>query len=93
MGLQGQQGWLTIAIYFGVFLGVFYFFIIMPRKKQEKKHKETLESLKRGDRVVTIGGLRGEIAKIKEDVVLIKINDSTEIEFLKNAIAYKVEDK
>jgi preprotein translocase subunit YajC len=93
MGLQGQQGWLTIAIYFGVFLGVFYFFIIIPRKKQEKKHKETLESLKRGDRVVTIGGLRGEIAKIKEDVVLIKINDSTEIEFLKNAIAYKVEDK
>ncbi len=93
MGIQGQQGWLTIAIYFGVFLGIFYFFIIMPRKKQEKKHKEILASIKRGDRVVTIGGLRGAIAKINEDTVLIKINDSTEIEFLKNAIAYKVEDK
>jgi len=92
--MAAQQGsWLTIAIYFGGFLGIFYFLIIMPRKKQEKKHKATLASLKRGDRVVTIGGLRGEISKIKEDIVLIKINDSTEIEFLKNAIAYKVEDK
>jgi len=93
MGLQGQQSWITIAGYFAFILGVFYFFIIMPRKKQEKKHNEILATLKRGDRVVTIGGLRGEIAKIKEDAVLIKINDSTEIEFLKNAIAYKVEDK
>jgi preprotein translocase subunit YajC len=92
MGAQ-QQGWLTIAIYFGVFLAVFYVFIIMPRKKQEKKHKEILDGLKRGDKVVTIGGLRGEIAKVKEDTVVIKANDSTELEFVKNSVAYKVEDK
>ncbi|MDD3365585.1 MAG: preprotein translocase subunit YajC [Syntrophomonas sp.] len=92
MGAQ-QGSWLTIAIYFGVFLGIFYFFIILPRKKQDKKHKELLANIKRGDLVVTIGGIRGEIAKIKEDTVLIKTNDSTEIEFIKNAIAYKVEDK
>ncbi|PKM76746.1 MAG: preprotein translocase subunit YajC [Firmicutes bacterium HGW-Firmicutes-15] len=91
MGAQGQ--WLTILIYFGVFLGTFYFFIIMPRRKQDKKHKELLANVKRGDLVVTIGGMRGQIAKIKDETVLIKINDSTEIEFLKTAIAYKVEDK
>lgn len=92
MGAQ-QQSWLTIAIYFGFFLVVFYGFIILPRKKQEKKHKEILANLKRGDKVVTIGGMRGEIAKVKEDTVMIKINDSTELEFIKNAVAYKVEDK
>ena len=92
MGAE-QQGWLTIAIYFGVFAGIFYFFIILPRKKQDKKHKELMANLKRGDLVVTIGGVRGPISKIKEDSVLIKINDSTEIEFLKSAIAYKAEDK
>lgn len=92
MGAQ-QQGWLTFAIYFGIFLVFFYMFIIMPRKKQEKKHKEVLESLKRGDKVVTIGGIRGEITKVKEDVVLIKTTESTEIEFVKHAVAYKVEEK
>jgi len=92
MGAQ-QQGWLTIAIYFGVFLAVFYIFIILPRKKQEKKHKEVMDSLKRGDKVVTIGGMHGEVAKVKEDTVVIKANDSTELEFVKNAVAYKVEDK
>jgi preprotein translocase subunit YajC len=92
MGAQ-QQGWLTIAVYFGVFLGIFYFFILMPRKKQEKKHKELLATMKRGDVVVTIGGIRGEITKIKENTVLVKTNNSAEIEFLKSAIAYQFEDK
>ena len=92
MGAQ-QQSWLTIAIYFGFFLVVFYGFIILPRKKQEKKHKEVLASLKRGDKIVTIGGMRGEIAKVKEDSFVIKANDTTELEFIKNAVAYKVEDK
>lgn len=87
---QGQQGWLTMAIYFGVFLAVFYFFIIMPRKKQEKKHADLLSNLKRGDRVVTIGGLRGEVARVKDDTVSIKVNDNSELEFIKKAIAYKV---
>ena len=87
---QGQQGWLTMAIYFGVFVAVFYFFIIMPRKKQEKKHASLLSDLKRGDKVVTIGGLRGEVAKVKDDTVLIKVNDNSELEFIKKAIAYKV---
>jgi len=88
-----QQGWLTAAIYLGVFMAIFYVFIIMPRKKQEKKHKEVMDSLKRGEKVVTIGGLKGEIAKVKEDTVLIKINESTELEFIKNAVAYKDGDK
>ena len=92
MGAQ-QQSWLTIAIYFGFFLLVFYGFIILPRKKQEKKHKEVIANLKRGDKVVTIGGMRGEVAKIKEDSIVIKANDSIELEFLKSAVAYKVEDK
>lgn len=88
----GQQGWLTVAIYFGVFLLIFYLFIIMPRKKQEKKHDTVLESLKRGDKVVSIGGIRGEVSKVKEDSVMIKVADNTEIEFVKKAISHKIED-
>lgn len=88
-----QPSWMPIAIYFGIFLAVFWVFIIMPRKKQEKKHKEVLASLKRGDKVVTIGGIRGEVARVKDDAVAIKVSENSEIEFVKHAIAYKVEDK
>lgn len=89
---MGTNEILTLIIYFGAFIAIFYFFIIWPRKKQEKKHSELLSSLRKGDKVVTIGGVKGEIAKIKEDSVWVRVNDNTEIEFLKKAIAYKVED-
>ncbi len=88
----GQQGWLTVAVYFGVFLLIFYFFVIMPRKKQDKKHAAVLESLKRGDKVVSIGGIRGEVTKIKEDTIVVKVCENTDIEFMKAAISHKIED-
>lgn len=90
MGTQ-QQGWLTVAIYLGSIILVVYIFIILPRKKQEKKHNELVDSLKRGDKVVTIGGMRGEITKVKEDAFLIRTGENTELEFIKSAVAYKVE--
>lgn len=88
-----QPSWMPVAIYFGIFLAVFWVFIILPRKKQEKKHKDMLSNLKRGDKVVTIGGLRGEIARIKDDTISIKVSENTEIEFVKKAVAYLIEDK
>lgn len=88
----GQQDWMTVAIYFGAFMLVFYLFIIMPRKKEEKKHAAVMSSLKRGDKVVSIGGIRGEISKVKDDTVMVKVAESTEIEFLKSAISHKIED-
>ena len=90
---MGTETWLPTAIYLGVFLAIFYVLIIMPRKKQEKKHKETIASLKRGDKVVTIGGLKGEVARVKEDTLVLKVNDNTEMEFVKKAVAYKEEEK
>ncbi len=89
MATQNSSAWVTFAIYFAFFVGVFYIFIIMPRKKQEKKHKEMMETLRRGEKVVTIGGIRGEVSRIKEDTVTLKVNENIEIEFLKSAIAYK----
>lgn len=84
-----QNQWVQLAIWFVLFIGIFYVFIIMPRKKQEKKHQDMVSSLKRGEKVVTFGGIKGEIAKVKEETVLLKVGDNVEIEFLKKAIAYK----
>lgn len=81
-----------LGIWFILFIGIFYVFIIMPRKRQEKKHDELVGGLKRGDKVVSIGGIKGEITKVKDESVILKVSDNTEIEFLKKAIAYRDEE-
>lgn len=83
---------ITLVLYFGGFIAIFWFFIIQPRKKQEKKHKEMLDTLKRGEKVVTIGGIRGEVARIKDKTVMIRVSDNLEIEFLKTAVAYRQDE-
>ena len=50
-------------------LGIFYFFLIRPQQQQKKKHEEALRAIKRGDRVVTFGGVIGEVVHIKEVAV------------------------
>ena len=88
---EGNSNFLMMAIYFGFFLAIFYFFLVLPRKKQERKHTEMVASLKRGEKVVTIGGVHGEVTRLKDDSIILKVSENTEIEFLKKAIAYKVE--
>ncbi|MGI5921475.1 MAG: preprotein translocase subunit YajC [Syntrophomonadaceae bacterium] len=87
---NAQNTWVQLAVWFGVFIAIFYVFIILPNKKKEKKHQEMVGSLRKGDKVVTIGGIRGEISRIKDDSIFLKVNDNTEIEFVKKAISYKV---
>jgi len=82
--------WITLVVYFGIFALVFYLFIIMPRKQQEKKHIKLVDEMSRGDKIVTIGGIKGEIYRIKDETVILKINDDTQMEILKKAIGYKV---
>ncbi|MEN6390572.1 MAG: preprotein translocase subunit YajC [Syntrophomonas sp.] len=89
---MNTQGWQTVALYFGFFLLIFYLLVVMPRKRQEKKHKKVLDELKRGDKVVTIGGIKGEISKLGDDTMTLKVSDNTEIVFVRKALAYKEED-
>lgn len=91
MGADAQS-WMSMLIWLGVFILIFYVFLIMPRKKEEKRHKNLLEELKKGDKVVSIGGINGVVSKIKDDTVVLKVSENTEVEFLKKAIAYKVGD-
>ncbi len=83
---------ITLVLYFVGFIAIFYVFIIQPRKKQEKRHKELLENLKRGEKVVTIGGIRGEITRIREETISLRVSNDTEIEFIKSAVAYRADE-
>ena len=78
---------ITTIITFGAIILIFYFLIIRPQRKRDKEAKEMLAAIKKGDKIVTIGGLRGTVAVVKESTVIVKVDDNTRIEFSKNAIS------
>lgn len=78
-----------MVVWVGIFVVVAYFFIIRPRRKQEKELNDMMSELKRGDKVTTIGGIKGEVTKVKDETVMVKVSDGVEIEFVKRAIGAK----
>ncbi len=74
-------------ITFVLIILIFYFLIIRPQKKRDKETKAMLAAMKKGDKVVTIGGIHGTIVAVKDQTVVIKVDDSARIEFTKSAIS------
>ncbi len=70
-----------------LFIGIMYFLMIRPQKKRDKEAQQMLASLKRGDKVVTIGGIRGKIVAVRNDSVILKIDSNTKMELNKTAIS------
>jgi preprotein translocase subunit YajC len=68
-------------------IAVFYFLIIRPQNKKQKETQRMLSELKKGDRVVSIGGVHGVIQSVRESSVIVKVDESTKIEFSRSAIA------
>ncbi|MCL6621071.1 MAG: preprotein translocase subunit YajC [Syntrophobacterales bacterium] len=64
-------------------VAVFYFLLIRPQQRKAKEHRAMLDSLKRGDRVVTAGGLIGEIVAINDQVLTLEIADKVRVEVSK----------
>jgi preprotein translocase subunit YajC len=88
--LQAQGGASNISFYvmIGGFVVIFYFFMYRPQQKKQKEAKTFRESLKKGDTVVTIGGLHGKIASIDTDTVQIEVdNKGTRLKFQLDSIS------
>ena len=81
--LQQIQAFLPMIILFVIF----YFLLIRPQQKRQKEHRELIQNLKVNDQVVTIGGMHGKVAKVKDDTVILKVAEKVEIEFEKSAIS------
>ena len=91
---SGSSGQLvTTVVTFGLVILIFYFLIIRPQNKKQKETKNMLSAIKKGDKVVTIGGIRGTIQSVKDDVVILKVDDNTKLEFNKSAMASVTEQK
>lgn len=69
---------------------IFYFFMIRPQQKRQKEEKKFRESLQKGQRVITIGGLHGKVAEVKETTVLLEVANDVKIEVEKTSIALSV---
>ena len=68
-------------------IGVFYFLLIRPQKKAQEDHKKMLAALKKNDEVLTVGGIHGTIANVKDASVTLKVDDNVKIEVQKSSIA------
>lgn len=77
--------WLTLVPYV-LILGIFYFVILLPMRKKQQKVDQFLASLKAGDRVITTGGIYGQITKLNEQTVQLQIADKIRIEVAKASI-------
>jgi preprotein translocase subunit YajC len=74
-------------------IAIMYFIIIRPQQQQQKRHREMLESLEKGDKIVTNGGLIVEIKKVEEKFFSVKMNDEVVARLDKDAVARKYEDE
>jgi preprotein translocase subunit YajC len=86
-GSSGLLGLWPIVLIFVIF----YFLLIRPQQKKQKDHQKMLESIKKGDRVVTSGGVYGTVIGVKDNVVVLKIAEDVKVEFSKAAISAIVE--
>ena len=68
---QGGGGGYQSLIFIALIFGVLYFFILRPQKKKEQQRKAMLSQLRRGDHVVTIGGIHGEVVNVKENEIIL----------------------
>lgn len=71
---------------------IFYFLMIRPQNKKQKETEKMIAALKKGDKIVTIGGIHGVVSSTKEQTVIVKVDDNAKMEFSRSAIAQVITD-
>ncbi|HKK32547.1 MAG TPA: preprotein translocase subunit YajC [Desulfomicrobiaceae bacterium] len=93
-GAAGQQG-NPIAAFMPLIImfAIFYFLLIRPQQKKQKEHKATLANLKRGDRIITGGGLYGRILEVKEDILTLDLGNDVQVQINRSFVSGLAEPK
>ena len=84
---SGDGSGISSLILFGGIAIVFYFFMIRPQQKKQKEQKKFIEEIKRGDNVVTIGGIHGKVLTVEEDTLSIEIDKGVKIKIQKSSVS------
>jgi len=85
-GAASQSPWLGMVPMVAIF-AIFYFLLVVPMRKRQKNLQTLIDNIKKGDRVVTTGGLYGEVVAIDTAVVVLKVADNVKLRVAKSAIA------
>lgn len=91
-GTASGPSMLTNLLPFLLIIVVFYFFMIRPQMKRQKELRKFRESLKKGDKVVTTGGIYGTVAEIKDDAIVVEIADNVKVKIDKSAVIMDMTD-
>jgi preprotein translocase subunit YajC len=86
---SGQEGGGTLFSFLPLvaIIAIFYFLILRPQSRKQKETQRMISALKKGDRVVTIGGIHGVIQTVKESTVIVKVDENVKLEFNRGAIS------
>ncbi|RMH36973.1 MAG: preprotein translocase subunit YajC [Nitrospirae bacterium] len=85
-GAEGAGGLLALLPFLLIFV-IFYFLLILPQQRRQKKHREMIAALKKGDKIVTSGGIWGTITNLDKDTVTVQIADNTRIRLEREHVA------
>lgn len=83
---SAQGGGLQLVLMIALFFGIMYFMIIRPQSKRAKEHTSMLDSLGKGDEVVTSGGVLGKVIKLGDNFVELKVSETSNIKIQRHAI-------
>jgi len=89
-GQGGQQGFMQMLFPLILLFGIFYFLLIRPQQKRQREHKELLTNLRKGDQVVTAGGLYGRITGLTDTVVTLEITEKVRVKVARSQISTKL---
>ena len=93
-GANGATSLIMIVGYMVIIIGVMYFVAIRPQKKEQQRRQRMLDSLKKGDKIITMGGMYGTLTNVGPVKVMVKLTEGVEIEFARTAIsAFQDPDK
>lgn len=85
-GGDGGSIW-SMLLMFGSIIAIFYFMIIRPQQKRTKERNALLEAMKKGDKIITAGGIHGTIIGIEDKTVLVQIADNVKIKLERNSVS------
>jgi len=83
------QSMVSLLVILGVFGAVFYFLLIRPQRKRQAKHNDLVKAIKRGDKIISAGGIYGEIDSISETSIVVTIEDGSKLRLAKSSIVNK----
>ncbi len=88
-GAAAQGGIMGMLFPLAIFVLIFYFFIIRPQRKRDKQQKNMIDSITRGDQIITVGGFLGTVQEVREDTFKIELAEGVRVTILKSAVQTK----